>query len=114
MQLIDAVTALSYTDYQYDGGTDDGVPGWLLLAGPATAIATYTMLYRFYRNTDKSHQFERDTIITSKPVTGADAKIDEVRGTRRSEIQGDNVHQHRQRVQRVAPPKPKGDDGATG
>ena len=75
--------------------------GWLLLAGPAGGVAVYVGLYRYYRNTDKSHSYERETLIDSQPVTGGDAKIDEVRGTQRRAIDGNNVHSHRQRVQRV-------------
>ena len=68
--------------------TDDGEPGWLLLAGPAAGVATYTMLYRYYRNTDKSHGFEHEPTIEAQPVSGSDAKVDEVRGTTRCAIQG--------------------------
>ena len=39
----------------------DQAPLWLLAAGPAGAVATYWSLYRYYRNTDKSHAYERDT-----------------------------------------------------
>lgn len=97
--LIDTVTQfatiLAANSQDEDGG------GWLLLAGPAAGVALYTALFRYYRNTDKSHSFERETIIESKPVTGTDAKVDEVRGTKRSSIQGNNVRKHRERVQRL-------------
>jgi len=75
---------------------------WLLLSGPAGAVALYWFLYRYYRNTDKSHAFERETAIVAK-VTGADAdqKVDEIRGTQESRIRGDNVNAYRQRVGRV-------------
>ena len=46
----------------------DDAPLWLLAAGPAGAVATYWALYRYYRNTDKSHAYERDTIIAAQPV----------------------------------------------
>lgn len=80
---------------------DEGGGGWLLLAGPAAGVAVYTALFRYYRNTDKSHSFERETLIESKPVTGSDAKVDEVRGTKRTSIPGNNVSKYRERVQRV-------------
>lgn len=80
---------------------DESGGGWLLLAGPAAGIAVYSMLFRYYRNTDKSHSFERETTIESQPVTGTDAKVEEVRGTQRSAIEGNNVSAYRQRVQRV-------------
>lgn len=80
---------------------DEDGGGWLLLAGPAAGVAVYTALFRYYRNTDKSHSFERETTIESQPVIGTDAKVDEVRGTKRSSIQGNNVRSFRERVQRV-------------
>ena len=80
--------------------SDDGGL-WLLALGPAGATALYWALYRYYRNSDKSHAFERDTKIEAKPVTGSDDKVDEVRGTRETRIRGDNVRAYRMRVQRV-------------
>ena len=77
--------------------------GWLLLAGPAGGVGLYWTLYRYYRNTDKSHDFEHETAVVAKPVTGMDQdmKVDEVQGTRESRIQGDNVRAYRQRVERI-------------
>ena len=80
--------------------SDDGGL-WLLLAGPAGATGLYWALYRYYRNTDKSHAFERETKVDAKPVTGSDAKVDEVKGTRETRIRGDNVKSYRARVQRI-------------
>jgi heptaprenylglyceryl phosphate synthase len=74
---------------------------WLLLAGPAGATAVYWALYRYYRNTDKSHAFERETTVEAKLVTGSDEKVGEVKGTRETRIQGDNVAAYRWRVQRI-------------
>jgi hypothetical protein len=73
---------------------------WLLLAGPAGAIGLYWFLYRYYRNTDKSHAFERETAVDGR-VTGSDQKVDEVKGTQETRIRGDNLNAYRQRVQRV-------------
>ena len=80
--------------------SDDGGL-WLLALGPAGAAGLYWALYRYYRNTDKSHAFERRTAVEAKPVTGSDSKVDEVRGTREQRIDGDNVRAYRQRVQRI-------------
>jgi len=74
---------------------------WLLALGPAGATALYWALYRYYRNTDKSHAFERETKIEAKPVEGSDRKVDEIKGTRQTRIRGDNVGAYRQRVRRV-------------
>jgi len=79
--------------------SDDGSLG-LLLLGPAGATGLYWGLYRYYRNTDKSHAFERETIVEARPVTGSDEKVDEVKGTQATRIPGDNVHEYRKRVQR--------------
>ena len=82
--------------------SDDGGLA-LLLLGPAGATGLYWYLYRYYRNTDKSHAFERETTVDAKPVTGADQdrKVDEVKGTRETRIPGDNVREFRRRVQRM-------------
>ncbi len=74
---------------------------WLLLIGPAGATALYWTLYRYYRNTDKSHAFERETKVESQPVTGTDVKVDEITGTQQRRIDGDNVGDYRVRVRRM-------------
>jgi hypothetical protein len=73
----------------------------LLLLGPAGAVGLYWALYRYYRNTDKSHAFERESKVDAKPVTGSDRKVGTNNGTRDSRIPGDNVHAYRERVQRI-------------
>ena len=79
----------------------DGVPAWILAAGPAGGAATYWALFRYYRNTDKSHAYERDTLIAAKPVQGNQEKVDHISRTRDSDIDGDNSSNHRERVQRL-------------
>ena len=76
---------------------------FFLSLGPASAAGLYWMLYRYYRNTDKSHGFERETEVTAEPVTGAnaDVKVNEVRGTQDTGIRGNNVGDYRRRVKRV-------------
>ena len=80
---------------------DNGL--WLLALGPTGAAALYGAIYRYYRNTDKSHAFERETEVEAGPVAGAenDRKVDEVKGTRETEIRGNNVGEYRRRVERV-------------
>ena len=82
--------------------SDEGGELLLLLAGPAGATALYWALYRYYRNTDKSHGFERETTIDAEPVTGSDRKTGTNNGTRETEIRGNNVHAYRTRVQRTS------------
>ena len=75
----------------------------LLLLGPAGGGGLYWMLYRYYRNTDKSHAFERETEVVAQPVSGmeADRRVDEVRGSQETQIRGNNVGDYRRRVKRV-------------
>jgi hypothetical protein len=78
----------------------DGGLGILLL-GPAGATGLYWMLYRYYRNTDKSFDFEHKASVVAKPIVCEDAKVGEVTGTRETHIQGNNVSSYRDRVRRV-------------
>lgn len=73
---------------------------FLLALGPASAAGFYWVIYRHYRNTDKSHAFEHETAVEVLTLTGteADRKVDEVHGTRSPRIEGDNAGNHRQRV----------------
>ena len=80
--------------------SDDGSLAILLL-GPAGGVGVYWLLYRYYRNTDKSHAFERETKVDAKPVTGSDSKIGTNNGTRESSVTGDNVHEYRARVRQI-------------
>ena len=82
--------------------SDDGSL-FLLALGPAGATGLYWMIYRYYRNTDKSHAFERETKIDAKPVTGIekDRKVDRITGTQATRIAGDNVADYRARVERL-------------
>jgi hypothetical protein len=84
----------------------DGGPVFLLALGPAGAAGLYWALYRYYRNTDKSNAYERETKVDAKPVTGSDQMVGTNNGTRDRRIPGDNVREYRQRVQRI--PKDRG------
>ncbi len=74
---------------------------WILALGPAGATGLYWALYRYYRNTDKSHAFERETAVDAKPVTGSDRQVGTNNGTRESRIRGDNLRDYRRRVERL-------------
>lgn len=73
---------------------------FLLALGPASAAGFYWAIYRHYRNTDKSHAYERETAVEVLALTGQqdDRRVDTVRDTRNKRIEGDNVANHRQRV----------------
>jgi hypothetical protein len=81
--------------------SDEGGSLALLLLGPGGGIGLYWALYRYYRNTDKSHAFERETKVDAKPVTGSDLKVGTNNGTRDRRIKGDNVSDYRERVARI-------------
>jgi hypothetical protein len=86
--------------------SDDGGL-WLLAAGPVGATALYWALYRYYRNTDKSHGFERETKVETQPIEKrVDEKIDTITGTRETRIDGDNVREYRKRVRRISDKSP--------
>ncbi|MDR1969660.1 MAG: hypothetical protein LBQ32_13385, partial [Burkholderiaceae bacterium] len=70
-------------------------------SGPAAAAAYYWMMYRRYRNTDKTEQYERETVVQAQPVEGADTKVNTIKGTQADEINGRNESNYRQRVTRV-------------
>ncbi len=80
---------------------DDGGPVWLLALGPAGGAGVYYLSWRYYRNTHQSHSYERETRIAAQSVTGNDAKVDEIKGTKKSGIDGNNKTNHRARVQRL-------------
>lgn len=80
---------------------DEGSLLLLLLLGPVGAIALYWVLYRYYRNTDKSHAFEYETTVKADTVTGSDQKVDEVTGTQQQRISGENLRDYRKRVRRI-------------
>jgi hypothetical protein len=73
----------------------------LLALGPAGAVGLYWALYRYYRNTDKSHAFERETRVEAKPVTGSDVKVGTNNGTQNRRIEGENLRDYRRRVQQM-------------
>ncbi len=79
----------------------DGNGGVLLLLGPLAGGGLYYGLWRHYRNTDKSHSFETETKVLAQPITGNDRKVDEIKRTTKTGIDGDNKSSHRQRVQRT-------------
>lgn len=101
--LLTALTEVMNVAPSFATATDSDGEGslWLLLTGPASAAGTYWMIYRYYRNVDKSHSYEQETAIESQPITGTDVKIGERNGTKDSSIQGDNRRSHRSRVKRL-------------
>lgn len=81
----------------------DGAMGiaFPFLAGPAVFAAVYVGIYRYYRNTDKRHNFEKETEVAVGNLTRADRK----RGTNNRQksrtMSGSNQDDHLERVSRV-------------
>lgn len=88
--MIDIISAIIL-----DSETD---VGWLLALGPAGATAFYWGMYRYYRNTDKSHAFEHETRVEVKNLEGEDVKVAVNNGTTERWIRGRNDHTPRVRV----------------
>lgn len=100
--VFDALRLLAPVLASMPASSDSEGGVWLLLLiGPAGASGVYYGLYRYYRNTDKSHSFEQETLIAAQPVTGQDQKVDAIHGTQRTSINGNNARNHRARVQRL-------------
>ncbi len=98
IMLAELASVLSPATFAASDG--DGGPAWLLVLGPAGAAGVYFGLWRYYRNTHASHDFEHETRVEAQPVTGNDSKVKAITGTTKSRIDGDNRTDHRRRVQR--------------
>ena len=77
----------------------------LLAAGPTGAALFYWYMYRFCRNTDKSHGFERETAIDAEEDTCKDYNIGDNNRTRQRSIRGENSKSFSDRVQRYYRPR---------
>lgn len=98
---VDIVLALAQTAQFVVQATEEGAPYALLALGPAGAVGTYWAIFKYYRNTDKSHQFEKETLIEARPVDGDEEKVDHIRKTRDKTVDGKNSDDFRERVGRV-------------
>lgn len=74
---------------------------WIFLAGPIAGGAMYWLIFQYYRNTNKSHQYERETKIESQPAVINDVKVRTRRKTSQSKTPNENGKDHRRRVQRI-------------
>lgn len=94
--LAEISSALALAASSSDG---DG-SWWLLLSGPVVGVTVYSGIWRHYRNTDKSHDYEQETRIVAQSVTGQDRKVGENKGTTNDTVQNMNSDSHRKRVSR--------------
>lgn len=75
-----------------DSSDSDSDVFYLLAIGPAAAVFFYTTVYMRYRNTDKRHEYERETSSGIGDVQGYDTKIDHLTGLRNRRMRGRNEH----------------------
>ncbi|MEE1619351.1 hypothetical protein V1260_11890 [Brachybacterium sp. J144] len=85
------------------GSGDSSAAGFLfpLLAGPAVFAAVYGLIYRYYRNTDKRHVFEKETEVRVGNLRSNDRKVGENNRQSSARMNGDNTGDHLRRVQRI-------------
>ncbi|ATG52899.1 hypothetical protein CFK38_16250 [Brachybacterium vulturis] len=85
-------------------GSDSGAGGIAIpfIAGPAVFAAVYGGIYRYYRNTDKRHHFERETEVSVGNLRSGDRKVGENNRQQDRAMRGRNSTDHLQRVHRIA------------
>lgn len=71
------------------------------VAGPAVFAAIYGGIYRYYRNTDKRHHFERETKVSVGNLDAGDRKVGENNRQQSRRMRGRNSTDHLQRVRRI-------------
>ena len=83
--------------------TEGQLTTWGAIFGIPTALATgfYILTYRFYRNTDKNYNYEKETIVNLSGLKTSDTKINTNNGTKERYIKGKNSDDHRSRVRRI-------------
>lgn len=84
--------------------TGDGATTGLLfpfLAGPAVFAAVYFGIYRYYRNTDKRHYFEKETEVAVGNLRTGDRRLGSNNRQKSRTMRGANQDDHLERVQRI-------------
>ena len=71
------------------------------LAGPAVFIAIYVGIYRYYRNTDKRHRFERETEVAVGNLRSGDRKVGTNNRQKSRSMNGHNSTNALSRVKRI-------------
>ncbi|MFC7375729.1 hypothetical protein ACFQS2_02775 [Brachybacterium sp. GCM10030267] len=71
------------------------------LAGPAVFAAVYGGIYRYYRNTDKRHHFEKETEVSVGNLKQRDAKVGTNNRQKSRTMSGNNSTDHLKRVRRI-------------
>ena len=81
----------------------DGAAGiaFPFLAGPAVFAAVYIGIYRYYRNTDKRHEFEKKTDVAVGNLRSGDRRVGTNNRQRSRTMSGQNSTDHLERVRRI-------------
>lgn len=84
-------------------GSDSGAAGiaFPFIAGPAVFAAVYGGIFRYYRNTDKRHRFERETEVAVGNLRQADRRIGTHNRQKSRSLDGRNDTDPLQRVRRL-------------
>ena len=83
--------------------SDSGAAGiaFPFLAGPAVFAAVYGGIYRYYRNTDKRHHFEKETEVAVGNLKQGDRKVGINNRQKSRTMSGVNSTDHLERVRRI-------------
>ena len=83
--------------------SDSGAIGiaFPFLAGPGVFIAVYFGIYRYYRNTDKRHHFEKETEVSVGNLKRGDRRVGTNNRQKSRSMSGRNSTEHLTRVRRI-------------
>lgn len=81
----------------------DGAAGiaFPFLLGPAVFLGTYIGIYRYYRNRDKRHEFEKKTDVAVGNLRTDDRRVGSNNRQKSRTMSGANSHDHLERVRRI-------------
>ena len=94
----DPTTMMLLADSDSGSGAGIALP---FLMGPVVFAAVYGGIYRYYRNTDKRHHFEKDTEVAVGNLDTQDLKIGTNNRQSSRAMGGRNSTDHLQRVRRI-------------
>ena len=96
--LADPTTTMLLAESDSGGGAGIALP---FLIGPAVFAAVYGGIYRYYRNTDKRHHFEKETEVAVGNLEKQDRKIGTNNRQSNRAMSGRNSTEHLERVRRI-------------
>jgi|SRR5699024_11165931 len=102
VELLTAMTADPATATIL-AGSGDGAVGlaFPFVSGPAVFAAVYVGIYRYYRNTDKRHHFEKETDVAVGNLTQGDRKRGSNNRQKSRTMNGANQDDALTRVRRI-------------